>query len=184
MNETDPKIAELDQLLWRMAIIALTACSLNSAGAATALYWNGGAGGGEFDATVTAILTGAANASSGGAFTVGGPGNTTITGVISGASAALIKNDAGTLTLGNSGNSFGGPTIVNAVLSNYNLVGMGWSQGDFNYDGTVNGSDLNTVLSNYNQSPGLGAAVPEPGTALLTFAGLAGLLAYAWKKRK
>ena len=40
---------------------------------------------------------------------------------------------------------------LNTVLSNYNKTGMSWSQGDFNYDGTVNGADLNTVLSNYNQ---------------------------------
>ena len=53
---------------------------------------------------------------------------------------------------------------LNVVLSNYNQTGMTWSQGDFNYDGTVNGADLNTVLSNYNQSLSVGAAVPEPGS--------------------
>ena len=59
-----------------------------------------------------------------------------------------------------------------------------WCQGDFNYDGTVNGADLNIVLSNYNQHLSVGAAVPEPSTLLLAAAGLAGLLAYAWRKRK
>ena len=73
---------------------------------------------------------------------------------------------------------------LNTVLSNYNKTGMYWSQGDFNYDGTVNGADLNMVLSNYNQSVSVGAAVPEPSTLLLAAAGLAGLLAYAWRKRK
>ena len=73
---------------------------------------------------------------------------------------------------------------LNVVLSNYNKTGMYWSQGDFNYDGTVNGADLNEVLSNYNQSVSVGAAVPEPSTLLLAAAGLAGLLAYAWRKRK
>ena len=73
---------------------------------------------------------------------------------------------------------------LNFVLSNYNKTGMTWSQGDFNYDGTVNGVDLNTVLSNYNKSVSVGAAVPEPSTLLLAVAGLAGLLAYAWQKRK
>ena len=73
---------------------------------------------------------------------------------------------------------------LNVVLSNYNKTGMYWSQGDFNYDGTVNGADLNMVLSNYNQSVSVGAAVPEPSTLLLAAAGLAGLLAYAWRKRK
>ena len=61
---------------------------------------------------------------------------------------------------------------------------MTWAQGDFNGDGTVNGADLNTVLSNYNQSAGVTAAVPEPSTLLLAAAGLVGLLAYAWRKRK
>ena len=73
---------------------------------------------------------------------------------------------------------------LNVVLSNYNKTGMEWSQGDFNYDGTVNGADLNMVLSNYNQSVSVGAAVPEPLTLLLAAAGLAGLLAYAWRKRR
>ena len=53
---------------------------------------------------------------------------------------------------------------LNTVLSNYNKTGDYWYQGDFNYDGTVNGADLNTVLSNYNQSLSVGAAVPEPST--------------------
>ena len=73
---------------------------------------------------------------------------------------------------------------LNTVLSNYNKTGMYWSQGDFNYDGTVNGADLNMVLSNYNQSVSVGAAVPEPSTLLLAAAGLAGLVAYAWRKRR
>jgi hypothetical protein len=41
---------------------------------------------------------------------------------------------------------------LNTVLSNFNKTGMTWAQGDFNGDGTVNGADLNTVLSNFNQS--------------------------------
>ncbi len=73
---------------------------------------------------------------------------------------------------------------LNVVLSNYNKTGMYWSQGDFNYDGTVNGADLNMVLSNYNQSVSVGAAVPEPSSLLLAVAGLAGLVAYAWRKRR
>ncbi len=73
---------------------------------------------------------------------------------------------------------------LNTVLSNYNKTGMGWYQGDFDYNGTVNGADLNIVLSNYNQHLSVGAAVPEPSTLLLAAAGLAGLLAYAWRKRK
>jgi formylglycine-generating enzyme len=47
---------------------------------------------------------------------------------------------------------------LNIVLSNYNLTGMGWTQGDFDSDGSVNGTDLNIVLSNYNQSIGVSSA--------------------------
>ena len=73
---------------------------------------------------------------------------------------------------------------LTTVLSNYDKTGMTWSQGDFNYDGTVNGADLTIVLSNYDQHVNIGAAVPEPGTLLLAAAGLVGLLAYAWRRRK
>ena len=66
---------------------------------------------------------------------------------------------------------------LNTVLSNYNKTGMYWSQGDFNYDGTVNGADLNMVLSNYNQSVSIGAAVPEPGTLGMLALGVAAVLA-------
>ena len=59
-----------------------------------------------------------------------------------------------------------------------------WAQGDFNYDGTINGADLNIVLSNFQQHVSVTGAVPEPSSLLLIAAGLAGLLAYAWRKRK
>ena len=72
---------------------------------------------------------------------------------------------------------------LNTVLSNFNQTGMTWAQGDFNYDGTVNGADLNAVLSNFNQHVSVAGAVPEPSSLLLLAAGLAGLLAYAWRKR-
>ena len=41
---------------------------------------------------------------------------------------------------------------LNTVLSNYNRTGMTWFQGDTNGDNVVNGADLNTLLSNYNQT--------------------------------
>ena len=62
---------------------------------------------------------------------------------------------------------------------------------DFNGDGTVNVSDLNTLLSNYNKhvdvSSGIGASVPEPSTlGLLAMAGVAGagVAGYNYRKRK
>jgi len=87
------------------------------------------------------------------------------------------------------------------------MTGMVWGQGDFNYDGAVDSTDLTKVLANYLQGPidpvitatsygrldaqaiqmltaaGL-TVVPEPGTLVLLAAGLLGLLAYAWRKRK
>jgi len=56
--------------------------------------------------------------------------------------------------------------------------------GDFNGDGAVDGSDLNTVLSNYGTTSSATAAVPEPGTLGMLALSVIGLLAYAWRKRK
>ncbi len=52
---------------------------------------------------------------------------------------------------------------LNKVLTNYNNTGMSWSQGDFNYDGVVSLNDLNKVLTNYG----------ENGPVTLTLAALA-----------
>ena len=40
---------------------------------------------------------------------------------------------------------------LNTVLSNFQQTGY-WYQGDFNFDGTINGADLNIVLSNFQQA--------------------------------
>jgi autotransporter-associated beta strand protein len=78
-----------------------------------------------------------------------------------------------------------------ALGANWNATGKVWSQGDFNYDGKVDLSDLAALGAHWNQSiAGFSAAldsatvVPEPGTLALLAAGLMGLLAYAWRKRK
>jgi hypothetical protein len=73
---------------------------------------------------------------------------------------------------------------LNTVLSNYNQTGMDWFHGDFSDDGTVDGTDLNIVLSNYNQSIPVAAAVPEPGTLGMLALGALGLLALAWRRPK
>ena len=76
---------------------------------------------------------------------------------------------------------------LSALLGKFNQSnsGIGWAQGDFDRNGTVNGADLSKLLGYFNQHLGLTtAAVPEPSTLLLLAAGLVGLLAYAWRKRK
>ena len=52
------------------------------------------------------------------------------------------------------------------MAQNFNTTGSFWSQGDANYDDTVNALDFNIVAVNFGQSnppaPALGALVPEP----------------------
>src|ERR1700733_11506604 len=46
-------------------------------------------------------------------------------------------------------------TDLFTLLNNYGEIGKDWSEGDFNYDGTVNLTDLLALLNNYGQSANL-----------------------------
>ena len=59
---------------------------------------------------------------------------------------------------------------LNIVLANYNKTGMDWAHGDFNGDGTVDGTDLNSLLANYNQNTGLYGTFGPSGGSSLTLA--------------
>ena len=71
------------------------------------------------------------------------------------------------------------------------FTGSSWQQGDANYDGVVNGLDRDLWFSHVGL-PSLGGlmpaasvtAAPEPTTLSLIAAGLLGLLAYGWRKRR
>ena len=76
---------------------------------------------------------------------------------------ALIANTTATITTALRGDANLDGTVngadLNTVLSDFNTTGMSWAQGDFDGNGTVNGADLNTVLSNFNQHVGVSAAM-------------------------
>ena len=75
------------------------------------------------------------------------------------------------------------------MLSYYNAsTDVTWAMGDFNGDGSVNGTDLNTVLSSYNKSHGRsslhGGGSRNRQRCLLTLVGVASLLVPVWRNRK
>jgi hypothetical protein len=74
------------------------------------------------------------------------------------------------------------------VLSNFGLTGRAWSQGAIDGDptGKVDINDLTIVLSNFGMTYNAGAfgAVPEPASVLLLAGSLAGLAAYACRRRR
>jgi hypothetical protein len=49
---------------------------------------------------------------------------------------------------------------LNKVLTNFDKTGMTWANGDFDYNGTVDISDLNKVLTNFDKSVGTPGAMP------------------------
>ena len=101
-------------------------------------------------------------------YTVTGPGNLSVFDATTGRWTAKFSNQVTLNLLPGGGMLVGltslvsGPgdanrdgmvnfTDLNIVLTNYNQPG-GWSQGDFNGDGIVNFADLNILLTNYNHS--------------------------------
>ena len=72
---------------------------------------------------------------------------------------------------------------LNTVLSNYNKTNMDWCQGDFDGNGVVNGVDLNTVLSNYNQHLS-SSVMAVPEPGALVLLLMAGLSLAAYGRRK
>jgi PEP-CTERM motif len=70
------------------------------------------------------------------------------------------------------------------LLNNYTQTGRDWAEGDFNYDGTVNITDLLAMLNNYDQSGGASTiAVPEPAMTGLLALGAAGRMVRRRRQR-
>lgn len=67
-------------------------------------------------------------------------------------------------------------TDLLSLLNNYGESGKDWSQGDFNYDGTVNLTDLLALLNNYGQSTTI-ASTSLNSTRVVPEPGMLGLLA-------
>ena len=86
--------------------------------------------------------------------------------------------------------NLGGRVDINdltIVLTNFGKTGMAWSQGEFTGSGTVDVNDLTIVLANFGYGVTAGAgvnALPEPSILVQLAAGMVGLLACVWRKRR
>jgi hypothetical protein len=67
------------------------------------------------------------------------------------------------------------------VAQNWGASGATWAMGDFSKDGVVNAADASIMAANWHHGVSEGASVPEPATATLLLAGLAG--ATLWRRR-
>ena len=96
--------------------------------------------------------------------------------IASGTSHAFVYGLGGNNTMQDMNTVFGS--------SGYNIIPSGWTLTDAY--GIDNDGDIAGFASNgtYNLAFLIAASVPEPCTLLLAAIGLAGLLAYAWKKRQ
>ena len=76
-------------------------------------------------------------------------------------------------------------TDLGILLNNFDQPGT-YSDGDFDVSGRVDFSDMGLLLNNFNLSvdtPISLTPVPEPGCVALGAIGLAGLLAFVWRRR-
>jgi hypothetical protein len=75
----------------------------------------------------------------------------------------------------------------NRLAANFGLSGKLWTDGDFNYDGSVGQTDFNLLAANFGLSAGpdgptpqdwatLAAAIPEPSLMVLVPLALLGIL--------
>jgi predicted outer membrane repeat protein len=59
-------------------------------------------------------------------------------------------------------------TDLLTLLNNYGETGKGWTQGDFNFDGTVNLTDLLALLNNYGESAN-DNSIAAPAAAVVSY---------------
>jgi hypothetical protein len=76
---------------------------------------------------------------------------------------------------------------LTVLLTNFGMTSADWAQGDFIGDGKVDINDLTIVLTNFGRSIGASGAgmapAPEPSCVVLLGGSVAGLLAFARRRR-